>query len=719
MAVGRFLQRILGGNSEINSPASAGEASSPPKLRSSRINDLKGASPGPVIAFGEHSFAVVVGSDEGTPLSWVSAATTPAGGRIIALGHDGLFAQVRQQDSALRSLTEDLLRWLLASHKTGPVVAVGRSAPNAASACKSLAIGKNSPVRTLDIKDVFTTSSQWSAGAGLVITDADVLDDNPSGVAALGAHVQSGGSLWLHSTPWGWEQVTGRDLRTQHGGNQLVQQFGLSFASGTVDAESQPRHRVDAIHGFHARSALLDGRADAADVRLLDALIGSLPIGHAFSDSLGVDIARHDPPQVNPNSPVRASDYQGRIGARLWWDNATMALLHDTGLPLARMAVEGAPAVNVDVPANRWGWISTGRQARPGETITVDRLDVGGSAREATVRVRIGAHSDTLWHTETWNRFPEVSVHRDLKWGACSLANPFGGLVYIEVEDSQTVPMRFQISGGVEAPRFVLGSTSPKDWASLRSLDAPYAEIEGKRFVLTVPTETIRTLTNPEEVCSYWDMVLDTCADLAGLPAERTRPERYVCDVQISHGYLHAGYPVMAHHDVAKTWTSPDRLRAYDWNAAWALFHETGHNHQEDVWTFDGTVEVTCNLFSLYCAERIHGIGEQAHPELARARTRAGAHLRAGAPFEVWKDEPFLALHSYRELIEAYGWDALKAVIASYRSDDPSTSLDSDADQRDAWALRYSATVGRDLSGHFQRWGIPLSDRAIAACRNV
>ena len=173
----------------------------------------------------------------------------------------------------------------------------------------------------------------------------------------------------------------------------------------------------------------------------------------------------------------------------------------------------------------------------------------------------------------------------------------------------------------------------------------------------------------------------------------------------------------MAHHDVASIWTSPDRLRAYDWNAAWALFHETGHNHQEDVWTFNGTVEVTCNLFSLYCAERIHGIGEQAHPELARARTKAQAHIRAGSPFEVWKDEPFLALHSYRELIDAYGWDALKQVLASYQAEDQGEWPTSDGDRMDSWAIRYSTAVGKDLSPHFQRWGIPISDRAVERCR--
>ena len=34
--------------------------------------------------------------------------------------------------------------------------------------------------------------------------------------------------------------------------------------------------------------------------------------------------------------------------------------------------------------------------------------------------------------------------------------------------------------------------------------------------------------------------VLDACAELAALPTQRERPERYVADEQISAGYMHA-----------------------------------------------------------------------------------------------------------------------------------------------------------------------------------
>ncbi len=309
---------------------------------------------------------------------------------------------------------------------------------------------------------------------------------------------------------------------------------------------------------------------------------------------------------------------------------------------------------------------------------------------------------------------PDVATVEPITGDVTALSNPFGGLVYVELEDPCPVPIQIEITGGTPAPRYVLGATSPDEWRRLRGVDAPWSEIEGRRFVLTVPSWATRSLEDPAAVCAYWDEVLGRCYELAAVP-DRTRPERYVCDVQISHGYLHAGYPVMGHDDIAHIWSDPHRLRAYDWNAAWALFHETGHNFQEQWWTFDGTVEVTCNLFSLWCAQTVHGIGTDAHPALATARRAAVGHKRHGT-FEQWKDDPFLALESYRELIDAYGWDALKAVIASYRDPSHGPVPETDDDARDQWAVRYSRTVGVDLAPHFDAWSIPISGAARRAC---
>ena len=57
--------------------------------------------------------------------------------------------------------------------------------------------------------------------------------------------------------------------------------------------------------------------------------------------------------------------------------------------------------------------------------------------------------------------------------------------------------------------------------------------------------------------------------------------ERFVVDRQISAGWMHSGYPVMAHLASSEEVLSLTSLQA---NGAWGPFHELGHNHQVDDW---------------------------------------------------------------------------------------------------------------------------------------
>ncbi|MFQ5505486.1 MAG: M60 family metallopeptidase, partial [Planctomycetota bacterium] len=171
-----------------------------------------------------------------------------------------------------------------------------------------------------------------------------------------------------------------------------------------------------------------------------------------------------------------------------------------------------------------------------------------------------------------------------------------------------------------------------------------------------------------------------------------------------SAGFMHAGYPIMAHMRSAGRSVDLEQLEK---QGSWGHFHELGHNAQQRAWTFAGTVEVTCNLFSLHAMEKIVGIA--GHGGVAKARARAAAYLARGGDFERWKREPFLALEMYRQLIEAFGWDSFTRVFREYDALPKGERPRSDREKRDQWCLRFSKQVGRDLSPFFARWAVPLS----------
>ena len=246
-------------------------------------------------------------------------------------------------------------------------------------------------------------------------------------------------------------------------------------------------------------------------------------------------------------------------------------------------------------------------------------------------------------------------------------ASAFGGLIYV------VVPRRggrglthVDIRGAVDAPYFVLGRTSNEEWQqTLRNHPAPWAEFETSKLIITVPSKHIRTLDDPKALMTWWNRMMDGCADLAAIPHKRARPERYVADVQISAGYMHSGYPIMTHLDAAPRFVDLERLST---KGDWGMFHEMGHNHQRPDWTFRGTTEVTCNLFSLYLMETLasKGIGHKAMTPASIAKSRV-LYEKGGKAFGLWKTKPFTALIMYQQLRTAFGWEAYKDVFAEYR----------------------------------------------------
>ena len=138
-------------------------------------------------------------------------------------------------------------------------------------------------------------------------------------------------------------------------------------------------------------------------------------------------------------------------------------------------------------------------------------------------------------------------------------------------------------------------------------------------------------------------------------------------------------------------------------------------NHQSGDWTFDGTVEVTVNLFTLYVYDMLCD-RDMARSHKALSGEKADAKLRKyladGAPFERWKREPFLALRMYVQLQQAFGWDAFKAVFAEYRALPEDQRPKSDDEKRDQWMVRFSRQIGRDLGPFFEAWGVPTSPEA-------
>lgn len=705
-------------------------------------------SPGVVLSLKESVSPVVLGGlDKGT-VGPVIVAGTWGKGRVVAMGHSGYIDKDNLKSGETAALMERLVNWCA----SGSVTSAGQSKPLAAMVFD----GDMTPwlsARGFSVAKVEggpgkVTEAALGGATLVVIGGRDLSDDE---IAVLRKFVRNGGGLLAAQTGWGWQQIKGGpDMRT-NSLNRLLLDAGVAWTDEIIDKTTK--------EGFDAGKT-----ATTAGPLTLDAALGVLLASD--EEKPGTDKEAEKARQARQARLAQAAAIVSR-GVRVLPESdtttrprlASLMAEHEKDLvptektpldgtkPLLRTlmamqldALKGLPPEQVKAhpaaaafpgavpPASEAPrvmrnvvfdprvprWHSTGLYAPPGEVIQVS---VPRHLRNTPgLSVRIGSHTDHLWHLPSWKRVPEISRSWKLTEGTTPVASPFGGLVYIDVEPNaanKQTEFLVQVFGCVEAPHFVLGKTSVEEWKkTIRNAPGPWAELETPSVIVTVPSSAIRTLDDPTEVCTVWQSVLDNAADLGSIPRQRKSPERYVPDVQISAGYMHSGYPIMTHLDAVPPMCEAAKLKAGNWG----LFHELGHNHQHGEWTFDGTGEVTNNLWSLYLMEKIAGkqpggaaLGHDAMDSAEKRHEKAKKHIDTGADFEKWKSDPFLALEMYYELREAFGWEPFKRVFAEYQALKPGERPKNDLEKHDQWMVRMSRSVGKNLGPFFEKWGVPTS----------
>lgn len=286
------------------------------------------------------------------------------------------------------------------------------------------------------------------------------------------------------------------------------------------------------------------------------------------------------------------------------WKDAKLASLK--ACPAAQdfpgVPENGAQTVRrtVEIDSNIGGWHSTGLYAPPGAEIS---CSLSGAPKDGSISVRIGCHTDSLHKLDEWKRVPEITMQVSAGRGRVKMVNPMGGLVYVNVgqRPRRGKVFKVQISGAVPSPLFVMGKTTPEQWAEqLENTKAPWGEIRMPRLIVTMPVEQLKQCPDVQKTAEFlqknmalqdWIMGWDT------KPDRLHHPMRFVVDRQISAGAGHSGYPAMA----TKDWTNSIATGSIIHSGSWGLWHELGHNHQSPPFTMEGQTEVSVNIFSMVC----------------------------------------------------------------------------------------------------------------------
>lgn len=541
--------------------------------------------------------------------------------------------------------------------------------------------------------------------------------------------VAEGGGLLIGGHAWYWAQTNpGKNALTEYAGNRILNRMGLSLLGGTIPAGSYPAptpgqgstqgyHFRQLLHSFashvttgeeltqHEETCLKKLGGDCASFLNMQAYDCS-----SYSNILSTltDILKKaDVPQVCQSSPVnRPKDHLLlNMGSELY----KVCPDPDALLPYL---IKDRPVMPVysnykfTFSAKTEGadeWISTGLYLSPGmKTYMAMPSEIVNKGW----KVQIGCQTDYIGHCSELLRAPSVCERLPVDSEMMQVWNLWGGLIYLVAPPNTEVKgAEVMVQVAIPAPYYKSGVTTPAAWMLLRTAPAPWAELEFENVIMTVPSEVVRGLDRPDLVAALWDDIMKAIADLAAKPAKFPRKERFVADVQISHGFMHAGYPIMIQSCSAPELVNVESARSC---GMWGPIHELGHNQQRGVWEFPPhTTECTCNLWSVYVNEQVLGVDRaRAHPNmvLEYRKSRAEQFARGGRNLGSW--DMWTALETYMQLQDAFGWEAFKKVFAWYHT---MQGVPGDnAGKMNVFAASFSKVVDRNLAPFFKAWGWPI-----------
>ncbi|XP_003449329.2 TRPM8 channel-associated factor homolog [Oreochromis niloticus] len=539
--------------------------------------------------------------------------------------------------------------------------------------------------------------------------------------------VAEGGGLLIGGHAWHWAQThAGQNPLTDFSVNKMLNQMGLSLLgatirSGTYKALVPSWPIKDTYHFRHLlyrfvahvttgeelskhEEGCLQKLGSDCDAYLHTKAHGSFYYTQVLA-ALTDMLKRSGLPQVSDSCPAKTPKDKLllSVGSPVYKfcpnpeallpylikDNPLMPDVHNHRLKIDVNTEDGKE------------WISTGLYLSPGMSTY---MVMPAETVNKHWKIQIGCQTDDLHRKDELKRPPRVCERFPVTSEMMHVSNLWGGLIYLVAPpNTQVKGLEITVQKAVTAPYYKSGVTTAAEWSLLRTAPGPWAELEFENIVLTVQSDAVRGLEHPDKVAALWDEIMRAIADLAAKPHKFPRKERFVTDVQISAGWMHSGYPIMAHHASAA-----EVVDVKKGNQMWGPIHELGHNQQRSCWEFrPHTTDATCNLWSVFVNEEVLGLNRaQAHGFLtsARRKTRVEEYIKGGKKLSEWK--VWVALETYLQLQEKFGWDAFKKVFAAYHH---MSNIPNDNDSKmNLYAETFSQTVGMNLTGFFKAWGWPI-----------
>ncbi|MFK7693255.1 M60 family metallopeptidase [Paenibacillus sp. HJGM_3] len=714
----------------------------------------------------ESSAFIVAVNPDTTP---ILAAARYGAGRVVVAGDDSYFKFSSDITDERKTVARNILSWVTetASPITYREALQGQGKLSLVSATtKNWTIDSQYPIEHLKWSS-FTDHALDPAVYPVAYVDGTVKAEE---IPVLEAYIRQGGNVVVPLKGWVMEQYPSVFLGSAYEGRsaklsedfpvqRLLNQVGLGLMNNTATTKTAvlPKTTVEQSVAYHmntlrdqskkmeAGTLTIDdvkvGAPDAAPTKKLQIMAAALsgtfgtltPYSSIYAEvqaeaeqlnTLEFPLDKSKKPYTSALLSYKLSQIPGNLtGAKSPYADVFPGVVPSNAERVRNVTIP----VSFDYSTYDYlrqgtvpkGWVSTGLYAPAGEWVKV-QVPPGVT----NLDVQIGAQTDNLSSKDIWDRVPVVFQRKTLTAGENLIRSPYGGLIYlIPTKPQPGVQTVVTISDAVQAPYYVLGRTTAAEWQTIRNAPAPWAELQGRRVIVTVPSTVLRTLDDPEQVVKSWDAIVDFDDELAGLAPDQPLPHqsvnlpfRYVADIEISAGFMHAGYPIMFHITPSAPYAvDNDRMT----RGGWGFWHETGHEYQQVHMNWGVTSEITVNIYSLYVQQKF---GNSSNLLVADAQgktlyDKAQEYINNPNPNKTYGDTAYLDVMGYlvmfRQLSLAYGWEFYTDLHRIYRELPAASLPKTNQEEIDLFVVNASRTAGYNLLEFFDKWSLPYTKSAV------
>ncbi len=385
----------------------------------------------------------------------------------------------------------------------------------------------------------------------------------------------------------------------------------------------------------------------------------------------------------------------------------------------------------------------TGYYVPPGELV---RVMVPNVAVGKGLTLFVGAHRKNV--QETWNeftRFPRIGTTYIIDSEVITVANPFGGGIYITVPDgTQLGALIFEVNGAVKAPYYSIREGFETSLITFQeeiaSSQVPWIDMESTNFMCTIPHGMASQMIDPDSILSVWDQSFDAVNVALGRPLTRFRGEYLIIDrnSHVKFTAAPASYP-MSLETVAfpyeNIWSDPVSVeQGRDWYRAvgsfnFIIFHEYGHLHNMPTLLHEQETNVhlpATAAYSMAMGESIdsafvYALSQRLNLEEATLDWIITPNFYEGRRIGFVSESPGdQLLYQSRGLVKLvdiakmFGWEALGEVnryFYDYQVNNPLWSPYSLGD--DQLIAAASEVLGFNMAPHFEFHGILPSDSLV------